>query len=300
MLGVDEGWRTTDERTARYLNLSPGTYTLQIAARDRFGDPVGDPIVRPVVVHPFFHEPATFKMLMVLLVVFLGVGVHFLRVKQIQARFRLVQDEKARIAREVHDQLGQVFTAIGFHIDTLRMQAAAMPEGLRTIVESSREVLDTAQKVTREAIWSLRTEGSPSLRKALDKVVRAANGTRNARGTLATSGPEPRDRPVLQEELPMIAQEAITNAIRHGQASYISVELRCTLDQVRLVVRDDGTGMNTENSGSEEKQKSPTGGGWGIAGMRERAARAGGELVLSSHRGAGTEVSVVIPIEKRQ
>ena len=95
--------------------------------------------------------------------------------------------------------------------------------------------------------------------------------------------------PVIRDEIYHISREALLNAFRHSQANRIEVELEYGLKQLRVLVRDDGRGIDAQvlRSGRE--------GHWGISGMRERAEEIGGSLKLFSRAGAGTEVELSMP-----
>jgi len=97
----------------------------------------------------------------------------------------------------------------------------------------------------------------------------------------------------IEEELLRIGQEAITNAARHARATRIQVDLRQHADSVRLDVRDDGCGFDVDAMWSS------TTGHYGLTGMRERAARAGGRVTVNSSS-SGTHVEAVVPCRRRR
>jgi signal transduction histidine kinase len=95
-------------------------------------------------------------------------------------------------------------------------------------------------------------------------------------------------REAAREELYWIARESITNAFRHSRATLIEVLLEYGSQHFRLVVRDNGVGMDSPSVGKGD-------GHWGLSGMAERADRIGGKLRIASRKGAGTEVDVQVP-----
>jgi signal transduction histidine kinase len=94
----------------------------------------------------------------------------------------------------------------------------------------------------------------------------------------------------MEQHLLRIAQEAVTNVLKHAGASRIAVELRTEPQRLDLRIVDNGRGFDQEGAFSSR------GGHFGLIGMRERAERLGGKLRLSSHPGAGTELEVSVPL----
>ncbi len=97
----------------------------------------------------------------------------------------------------------------------------------------------------------------------------------------------------LEEQLLRIGQEAVSNAVRHGSASMIHMELCFDHAAVRLRVSDDGCGFDPDQPAREAAEH------WGIAGMRERAEKVGAQLRLVSQPGAGTTVEALVPLMAR-
>ena len=197
--------------------------------------------------------------------------------------------ERLRVARELHDEIGQTLTAV-----TIQAERAAdgdpaqAPHALRGVADAVRESLDEVRRIARE----LRPE-------ALDDL-----GLVNALIALSTrvgAQEGPRVKRELQAELPplsaevelvlyRIAQESLTNALRHSDADSATVSLEADANSVTLSVADDGKGLPVEL---------PRGTA-GIAGMRERALLVGGRLTIDSRPGQGTEVRLTIPVEQEE
>lgn len=216
----------------------------------------------------------------------------------IKARDRLLQGvfsaqeaERRRISRELHDGIGQ-------QLATLLMQMQAQSAALDD--EHCRVVLTDMRRIVGEAIQEVRSLSHglrPSvlddigLIPALERLVADVNQT----GVLAvglTIGEAPSDR--LPEDIETavyrIAQEAISNALKHSQAGHVHVELTCSAHQVALTVADDGCGF-VAVSGSDG------GNGLGLPGMHERASLLHGQLEIDSQSGRGTTVRAAIPLD---
>ena len=193
------------------------------------------------------------------------------------------EQERSRVARELHDEVGQVLTGVMLELE---QAAKAGTEGngarLAEAREAVRRSLDDVRRIARE----LRPEaldhlGLQSALRSLCTEAAAHKGLRVERELELT-------RTDLSPELELVvyrvAQESLTNVLRHSGASEVVVALGEADGGLRLVVRDDGSGLP------------PGAGGDGIAGMRERALLAGGRLTLTSPPGGGTEVRLEVPL----
>jgi len=208
-------------------------------------------------------------------------------------------EERARLARDLHDTLTQGLTAIALHVEAA---IAALP-AVGADADAARGQLTRALSVTRanldEARRSLRElRGSPlagrPLAEALTALGRQVAADSGIRVHVSSSGIAPLS-PDLEEALFRIAGEAVTNAQRHAGARDIEVTLTSTGTRLRLAVSDNGKGLparpRAEGFGHAD--------GFGIEGMRERARLAGGRVVIRSRPGAGTEVITDIPVRPR-
>jgi len=197
--------------------------------------------------------------------------------------------ERLRVARELHDEIGQTLTAV-----TIQAERAAdgdpaqAPHALRGVADAVRESLDEVRRIARE----LRPEALDDLGLvnaliALSTRVDAQTGPRVKRELQGTLPPLSAE---VELVLYRIAQESLTNALRHSGADSVTVSLTADAESVTLGVADDGKGM-------------PAGlprGTAGIAGMRERALLVGGRLTIDSRPGQGTEVRLTIPVEQEE
>lgn len=215
------------------------------------------------------------------------VGIAIERARLAEASTQLARaEERARMAREIHDTLAQGLTAIGLHIESalhhLETDPSRARERLERALTMSRESLEEA----RRSVLNLRT--APLQRpppEALTALARGFTSETGVRVQVRTSG-----RVVLpldaEMELYRIAQEALTNVRRHAHAKEVEIALRASGNRVRLSIRDDGAGFDPREARE---------GHHGILGMRERAKLLGGRLRIESHVGQGTRVLATIP-----
>jgi two-component system, NarL family, sensor histidine kinase UhpB len=196
--------------------------------------------------------------------------------------------ERLRVARQLHDEIGQTLTAVTIQAESAAHGDSELAQALRNVADGVRESLGEVRRIARE----LRPEALDDL--GLVNALIALSTRIGAQGA-------PRVRRDLQVQLPplspnvelviyRIAQESLTNALRHSSAREVTVSPRSDAEHVTLAVTDDGKGLP-----AQFRQD-----GAGIAGMRERALLVGGMLSLTSVPGQGTEVRLTIPIDQER
>jgi signal transduction histidine kinase len=211
------------------------------------------------------------------------------------------EDERKRIARELHDQTSQDLAALMLSLDTCGLGLARGEPGVEQHLQTAKSIADTMLANTRRLINDLR----PPL---LDDLGLAAAIAWYAESRLEPLGiavelrceqTVARLAPALETALFRIAQEALTNVVRHADASSVYVTLAVDDHAVSLAVRDNGRGFRqpavTATGGESE--------GLGLRGMRERVTILGGEMCVESEPERGTTITVTIPVsphEKRR
>jgi signal transduction histidine kinase len=203
-----------------------------------------------------------------------------------QERQAAILEERNRLAREIHDTLAQGFTGIAIQLEAAEDSLTDSPESAKAHLLKARALARESLNEARRSVQALRPEGlyGGSLVSALQHMVEYAaidNTTRVQFVTEGTPSTLPSD---VEMNLLRISQEALTNTLKHAQASYIMVELIFEGKTVCLSVKDDGKGFAPHVPLSSE--------GYGITGMRERAERIGGKFKLTSKPGEGTTVEV--------
>jgi len=199
--------------------------------------------------------------------------------------------ERQRIGRELHDETGQALTAIGLGLrgasTTLYQDVDKAAANLRRLEDMAERALTELQRL----IADLRPSHLDDL--GLPAALRWYAGEVQSRTPLPVSvdvigDPRPIDAPV-KTALFRVAQEALTNVVKHAEAQHAHVRLTYGRNDVSLSVEDDGCGFDTTVLSSP---KWPT---WGLLGMEERASLLRGQLILKSRPGEGTRVEVTIP-----
>jgi two-component system, NarL family, sensor histidine kinase UhpB len=211
--------------------------------------------------------------------------------------------ERMRIARELHDEVGQTLTAVALRVERAAAEGAAQPQTLGEIATVIHRSLDDVRRIARE----LRPE-------ALDDL--GLGGALNALGLRVERHGSVRVRRELDGSLPQlgsevelviyrVAQEALTNALRHAGAGHVSLALRSEEGGVRLIVEDDGSGLPEDRGGRSAEDRGSglpedRGPGEGLTGMRERAMLIGGDLSVGRSSMGGVKIDLSIPPRARR
>lgn len=220
------------------------------------------------------------------------VGTHFdLTERAERARVELLrrlvfaqEDERRRIAREMHDQFGEQLTALTQRIAAVEAAATGRPE-MQQAVEALQQVAQQIDRDVDHLVWELRPTALDDLglRAALSNYVQAWSARTGVAAELHTSARlDDRLAPDAETTLYRIAQEALTNVAKHSSASSVEVILDRRSDHVVLIVEDDGAGFDPA-AGTQ---------GFGLLGMQERAALVGASLQIESSPGRGTTILV--------
>jgi signal transduction histidine kinase/ligand-binding sensor domain-containing protein len=291
----DDGWVDAGSgRRAVYTKLAPDRYRFELQAHRGDGR-WSAPAVASFSLAPRYYQTSAFKAAMgtaaamaLLLVLW---TIHRARVRTLAVAHQARADERLRIARDLHDTLAQGFTGMAIMIDNVSSMIPSPSGQIAAALEKMRRLSDESLEEARRAVWDLRHAGEADLVTLLADMARRMSVEAPVDVRVAGSvRAVPRAR---KAALLGIAREAVTNALRHAQASAVVVELAFSEDEVSLTVRDDGRGTPEEVAGGRP-------GHFGVVGMRERAERAGGVFRLKSGPGAGTTVTVVLPLRERR
>jgi ligand-binding sensor domain-containing protein/two-component sensor histidine kinase len=289
--GLDQDWVFGDtRRVVNYNPLPHGSYRFVVRALMPGGGMSERQFAFEVL--PHFYETRTFFAICGICLFVALWGMYQLHLKQIHARFALVLEERTRLSREIHDTLAQGFVGISSQLDALAMKWDGDPTVARQHLDLARKMARHSLTEARRSVTDLRT---PELEERDLARALTAFAHRWVAGTSVTVDvqteevklPLPQD---LQDNLLRIAQEAVANTLKHAKASKIWVDLQVIGRMVCLRIEDNGLGF--EPAGA----LSMLGGHYGILGMRERAAKLGGEFDLASRPGSGTVVEVKVPL----
>lgn len=214
-----------------------------------------------------------------------------------RAREAGVQDERQRLARDIHDTLAQGFTSVIRHLEAAQLLfdgASAPADAIRAArphLTHARDMSRTSLAEIRRLVWALRPtplDDAP-LAAAVARIARQW-GAEHGVPVTCTADPLPALDPEADVVFVRATQEALSNVARHAHATRVTVALHCVDGLAMLVVEDDGRGFP-----GTEPEAAPAA-GLGLTGMRERVRPFGGHVLVESAVHAGTSVTVALPL----
>ncbi len=290
--GLDSDWVRADGlRAVNYDSLRQGHYQFRIKAEILGGLSSESSFAFDLL--PHYYETTWFRLLCAAAIGAMIWVVYRLRESQVRTRFALVLEERARLAREVHDTLAQGFVGIASQLDAVEM---SMPPDARP----ARSALELARRMARHSLTEARRSLMDLRAAALEDQDLAVALESGAHLWAANSGIDVEvdvngEAGGLPEEVAhhvfRIAQEAVANSVNHSNANQITLKLKIDPRHLSLEVVDDGCGFEPEDVFTSRN------GNFGLIGMRERAERLGGRLKLESQCGKGTRLDVMVPLK---
>ena len=298
--GHETSWsEASDERVARYPKLPPGHYRFHVEACNEDNIWSGpDAAVLSITVQPQFWQTGWFRVLVVLcLLGIVAAVVRYLSTQKLQRQLQTFQQrealekERARIARDLHDQLGANLTQVAL----LGEMAEADKDSPAEIESHAQQIAQTARETTRsldEIVWAVNPAND-----TLDGLVNYAG--RYAQEYLALAGL--RCRADLPAQLPAVPippevrhnvflafKEAVHNVVKHAQATEARIRLRLEPEHFILEIEDNGCGV--PNLDSKQNRN-------GLRNMKKRMEDIRGEFSIGKAPGKGTIVRLTVPVK---
>jgi signal transduction histidine kinase len=291
----DHDWsEPVAEPVAAYTNLGAGSYRFRVIASNSDGVWNSSETSTQLFIEPLLWQTWWFQLACVLALGMAVAGYLRLRTlqltRQLNMRFEERLAERTRIAQDLHDTLLQGFlsASMQLHVANEYLERDSPAKQLLTrVLELMGQVIEEG----RTTVGALRSSASSSmnLEQAFSRVKQEFAGQENVDFHVIAEGAMRPLHPLIRDEIYRIGREALINAFRHSRASRIEVELEYASDKFRVLVRDNGVGINAE------VLKAGRDGHWGLSGMRERAKKIGARLRVLSSADAGTEVELSIP-----
>jgi signal transduction histidine kinase len=324
LAGLEDGWTEspTESRIARYTNIPPGDYEFEVKAQNRVGD--WTTARRALRVEPAWYETAQARLAggaaaLLLLWSLIRLRMRMLELRAAQLRdevaqrtqdllqrtqqlessrqalrelgahnARALEEERQRVARELHDELGQQLAAMRMVVSVMKAHGDAGRPPSPSQWQTIRDRVDGLTASMRSLVTQLRPP-------ALDGGLQAALewlGTEYTRATGTPCTVEVDDsarmlKPDAQTMIFRVAQESLNNVMHHARATQVSIRLQHSVDGCDLRVTDDGVGFDVSNPRL----------GFGLLSMEERAQLVSGTLRVESCPGDGTSVHLHIPAD---
>ena len=211
------------------------------------------------------------------------------------ARVQAQEDERRRIAREIHDGLGQMLTAIKFNLEILEDMITPGKDE-RERIDDMKNLLDSVMKEAREISYNLMPSvlDDFGLAPALQLLSEQFSNRTNVKVQFQAHGIADRLDSNLEIGLYRIAQESLNNVSKHAEATEVNLQIIRHSNGIRLVIEDNGKGITNQPSLIRATGK----GGMGLPGMRDRASSMGGVLTIDSTPNNGTLITVEVPLIK--
>ena len=297
--GLDKDFgEETSQRGVSYLNLPPNRYRLEVIAAGHNGVWSSTPVRFAFSIAPHFWQVWPFYFLCGSAAIALAGLVLTYRLRW-QRRLlevehqRALASERARIARDLHDDLGTALTGHALQLDVLRHEAQVLPLVSERLAQSAGGMRDLAERM-REVIWSAnpRCDTVSSLASFLEQQASQFLGTAGLHVRIDF----PENIPALpldgmaRHQLALGVREALSNIVRHARATEAILSLAIEDGSIIVGVADNGQGFNVEKAVNE---------GHGLANLRERFEQMGGRFECASAPGAGAKIQFRLAVAGR-
>jgi signal transduction histidine kinase/ligand-binding sensor domain-containing protein len=290
--GVDSNWVAAGvRRTAAYTNLRPGKYRFRVQAGSNEDGWQPAHTTYEFEIRPAFYQTTAFFYAALLLAGALVLTAWRMRVRLVQRQYAAVLAERMRLSREIHDTLLQGVVGVTLQLSNVSRDPN-LPAASKARLQETRDVVEAYIREARQSILDLR---SPLLEEhdlvgALREAARRATANTSTELVVHVTGQPKRYAARLENELLRIAQEAVTNAVRHAQAAHVTLTLRFEPGRVSVEVSDDGRGLSFSTDDLEPTHI-------GLDSMKERAESLGGRVRIRRSGHGGTTIEASLPVQ---
>ncbi len=297
--GLEKEWGPPGtERRVEYRNLAPGDYRFELAGSTGNGLWTPQPAVLDIGIAPHFWQTLWFKIAAGLSALGLAAALARRRERMLAQRKierlkreQAIQDERARIARDLHDDVGASLTQVALLSELADSDLSADPELARSHIN---EIFTTAKEVTRsldEIVWAVNPAQDTLERFAAFLGTFVQNYARSAglKGRLDIPGelPDMVLTATVRHHLYLATKEVLHNIVKHAGATSIRLRLALEPRGLRLLVEDDGRGLDDAGRGE----------GDGLDNLRKRLGQIGGSCIHRGTPGKGTVVEMTVPLD---
>ena len=296
----DESWVEADaqrgDRHASYPQLPAGNYRFRVAAcnSDGIWYELGEPLA--FVVSPFLWQTWWFRAAAIIMFTLIVAAiVRYISFRRLQFKLKMLEqqaaldNERTRIARDLHDDLGGSLTQVSLLLDMTQRNLAAPDQAVKSVRQCSSMMRQVAESVD-EIIWAINPRNDTA-RYLIDYISQFAVEFLHAanipcRVDLPDQIPDKTISPEVRHNLFLVVKEALNNIARHAQASQVFLRVTATEEQISMTVEDNGRGFaHAPDNASAD----------GLRNMRQRMEEISGRFQIESRPGTGTRVSFLYP-----
>jgi signal transduction histidine kinase len=295
--GVDKNWRTAGkQRFATYSDLNPGHYIFRVKCKNR--DDISSKKITELSIYispPWWSAWWAYLLYILLggIVVYTAYRDRIKQLKskqsdQIKAMVITQEEERKRISRDLHDDIGTKLSALKLFISSLQNKATLISnEEIRSLAESSEKFIKEAMQDVRELLLNL----SPTVLEefgyttAVEGIINKINETKQIHFSLVMFGMAHRLKKDYELALYRITQELINNVLKHAEAKNVSLQIGQRDEKIILMIEDDGKGFDI-NAHKD---------GYGLHNLNARTKLMHGIMTIDSQPGKGTSVLIEIP-----
>jgi signal transduction histidine kinase len=285
----DRDWRYgSNRRVADYTNLPAGSYTFRIRAFEGGSGRMSERSLT-IVKRQYFYRTWWFLGLCVAVVAAAIWWVHRQRLRRVETAYKAVIEERARLAREMHDTLIQGCAGVSLLLEAATAEASSdevQPE-LLELLGYARTQLASSIDEARQAVWNLRGKESAHFGETLRKLTERLGRSSEIKFECRVEGNAYEFHSTAMHEIAMASREAIYNALLHANPSRIEVRATFGEESFELAVEDNGSGFESTNHAPQ--------GHFGLLGIEERIRRLGGSVRVTSAVALGTSVYIQVP-----
>ena len=306
LIGVDPDWVDAgDRRAAKYNNLPPGKYRFKVVASNNDGVWNRQGQAVELRLEPHFWQTWWFYSLLGLAATGLvGGAARYITRRRMQRKLnqlekqRAVEQERSRIARDVHDELGAKLTSISFQ-GSIAKSSLNNPEEIKQQIEQMSESAREAVSSLHEIVWA-----ADPLNDSTEGLVGHIShqvGELFGNSAIHYEVIVPENLPLLhlsanvRHNLFLATMEAANNAAKHSQATHVSIQVVLRSDELEIMVFDNGSGFDISPAGEVGRDKAKRYGS-GLINMRKRLSSIGGQCEISSDAKSGTTIHFIVPL----
>jgi signal transduction histidine kinase len=294
MEGLEQWSEPSEQRTAYYTHIPAGRYIFRVQAFAIDNPDAVSEVSMVVEQEPHFYATFWFFVCCGVAALAFAILIYWLRIRQMKLRFQAVSEERARLAREMHDTVIQGCVGVSTLLEAaLGVESSEEPLRVQLLTYASDQVSATIE-AARDSVWALRnsSESNTDIGSLCEGLAREFQSTSSIPIQSRVSGQSFHLGDSATHELMMAIREAVTNVLVHANALHIDIDVVFNETAVTVVVRDDGCGFDLNAAKSLK-------GHFGITGMQERVELLGGEMTIVSEVTHGTVVSIVVPRRPR-